>query len=155
VPTTRIYDGVGDLTPRGQSQPSSPLGFPRRRPLNADDQPPLVAADANRHVLLLTRRSHPRKPSCREAPARPIGALREGAGTGLPSILLGWEISRRRLGRTGASLKPRRLLNRYRDRYERHRWRCYKRQQRHLRWKERVETSLLPTTVNGSTVPKI
>jgi hypothetical protein len=49
-----------------------------REVINTDDQPSRVVFDANRHVLSLTSRPHPRKLSCREAPTRPICALREG-----------------------------------------------------------------------------
>jgi hypothetical protein len=104
VPITRIYGGVGEWTPCGQSSPSSPSWFRRGRPLNADYQPSRIASDGNRDVLSLTRHLHPRKSSCREAPARLIRALREGSGTGLSALLLGLKNRRRYLGRAGASL---------------------------------------------------
>jgi hypothetical protein len=47
----------------------------------------------------------PRFLTCREAPARLIRAIYEGAGTGLPAFLLDSKTSRRLLGRNGASPK--------------------------------------------------
>jgi hypothetical protein len=47
---------------------------------------------------LADKAPHPRKPSFGEAPARPIRALGEGAGTGMPRILLGSKNGRRCLG---------------------------------------------------------
>ena len=44
-----------------------------------------------------------RHPTSREAPARPMRALREGAGTGLPALLLGSKQCRRFIGRAGVS----------------------------------------------------
>ena len=51
----------------------------------------------------LTGGSHAQNFQPREAPARPIRALREGAGTGLPALLLASKNRRRRLGRAGVS----------------------------------------------------
>jgi hypothetical protein len=51
--------------------------------INADDQPSRVIFNANRRLLSLPRRFHPRKPTCREALAHPIHALREGTNTGV------------------------------------------------------------------------
>jgi hypothetical protein len=82
--------------------PHRRLGF-RVEAINADDQPPRTIFDAKRRVLSLTRRPYPRKPSCRKASVRPIRALRQGAGTGLPALLLGSKKSWCRLGRTGVS----------------------------------------------------
>jgi hypothetical protein len=57
---------------------------------------------------------------------RPIRSLGEGAGTGLPTILLGSKIGRRRIGRAGASpfrsQPPKNCRGHYRER----RWRCFK-----------------------------
>jgi hypothetical protein len=47
--------------------------------------------------------AHTRFQTCREAPTRPIRVLGEGAGTGLPVILLCSKIGLRRLGRSCAS----------------------------------------------------
>jgi hypothetical protein len=71
--------------------------------INTDDQPSLVVFDANCRVLSLTRRLHLRKPSCREAPARPIHALREGADTRLSALLLGSKNHQRFFRRVGAT----------------------------------------------------
>jgi hypothetical protein len=46
--------------------------------INADDQSSRVVSNANRRVFSPLRRPHPRKPTCQEAPARPIRALRRG-----------------------------------------------------------------------------
>jgi hypothetical protein len=51
----------------------------------------------------VTGGSHAQNFQPREAPARSIRALGEGAGTGLPTILLSSKIDRRCLGRAGAS----------------------------------------------------
>jgi hypothetical protein len=55
--------------------------------------------------LWLLGGAHARFLTCCEAATRPIRALREGAGTGMPTILLGSKTSRRRLERTGVSPK--------------------------------------------------
>ena len=59
--------------------------------------------NATRRLLSLPRGAHAWYPTWREAPARPIGAPREGAGTGLPVLLLGSKRRRRFFERVGVS----------------------------------------------------
>jgi hypothetical protein len=54
-------------------------------------------------VVWLTGGSHAQNFQPREAPARPIRALGEGAGTGLPALLLGSKNRRRCMGCAGVS----------------------------------------------------
>ncbi|XP_047056815.1 disease resistance protein PIK6-NP-like [Lolium rigidum] len=66
-------------------------------------------------VESLPRQPHPRKPTCREASTRPILALRAGADTGLPALLLGSDLRQRFLGHAGVFRKNIDLDEQYPD----------------------------------------
>ena len=53
--------------------------------------------------LSLPGAANSRHPTWRETPARPIGALRGGVSTGLPTLLLGSKRRRPFIGRAGVS----------------------------------------------------
>jgi hypothetical protein len=74
-----------------------------QKTIDADDQPSRDIFNATRRLLSLPGGAHLQKPTCREAPAHPTRALREGSGTGLLALLLGSKLHRRYLGRTGPS----------------------------------------------------
>jgi hypothetical protein len=60
--------------------------------INADDQPSRVVSNANRRLLSLPRRLHPRKPKFREALVRSIRPLQRGRH-GVAGTSIGLEIA--------------------------------------------------------------
>ena len=74
-----------------------------RAAIDADDRSPRVVFNATSRLLWLPGGANSRHPTWREAPARPIGALHEGAVTGLPALLLSSKQRRLFIGSAGVS----------------------------------------------------
>ena len=108
----RVFKGGGEtyIQWRGDAawpatRPSVPdaASVSERAAIEADDRPPRVVFNATSRLLSPPGGANARRPTWHEAPAPPIGAPREGAGTGLPALLLGSKRRRPFIGSAGVS----------------------------------------------------